>query len=461
MREHDFHRLSGPNGTHSFSRGHTSPTAPYHRLSKGPPPFRQVTMSALDDVMSRIKGALDDMQVDAGRGASSNDPVDWRAGVSKPKVRLLEPPTSTRTLSKDAKWLPPALRQPRQDLEREVFGTTCCEPPYSPRSVALVVKLPAALRTVDAVPRRQLHLLKSSSTHVRFDTLSWDPPVDGMNKRDMSVNEVLFRRPYPGKGNKFRFRVQLPRTTRTHSASIPKVNLPSVFTKINQTPGRSKALDNLPTWRKGPAPSTTAQKTPLLEEAPLISDVTSCSPAPELTALPSDTTVTQEVSAKAEPSLSRQRAQPKLPAGSAVGFYRDPGPSFQDSKSAVNFTVISELEETIHVPQPESSMLLSSSTAEVSTATDLSESKGSDVIASLIANEVKHDMHLPSLNLITQADSKVSEESVCTNHLRHCTLLMHFVDGTVTPYSGIRILCYYLDKVAIEFSQQRFTRQGT
>jgi serine/arginine repetitive matrix protein 2 len=397
VREHDSHRFSGPNGAYSFARSHPSPTAP--RLSKGPAPFRQVTMSALDDVMSRIKGALDNMQVDAGRGASSNEPMDWRTSVSKPKIRVIEPSISTRTLSKDAKWLPPHLRQPQLDLDQEVFGPTCCEPPCSPRPVTLVVKLPTILRPVDAVPKRQLHLLKHSFGHVRLDTLS-----DGMNKRDLSVNEILFKRPPSGKGNKPRYRVQLPRATRTHSASLPKVNLPSGFPKINTAPGRSKAVDDLPTWRRGPLPSTT-QKTARVDETSPILDVTSCSPPPELPALPSEPTVTQEGSTKLESYLVRQRTQPKLPAGSAVGFYRDPGPSFQDSKTTVNFIVSSELEEAMQVSRPESSMLLSSSIAGASAATI--PCKGS------ASPEVNHD--IPTLSLITHADGKVSEESVGSN----------------------------------------------
>lgn len=415
MREHDSHRFTGPNGAHTFARSHPSPTVSHHRLSKGPAPFRQVTMSALDDAMSRIKGALDNMQVDVGRGASSNEPMDWRACTAKPKVRVLEPPTSTKTLSKDAKWLPPALRQLQPDLNQEVSGITGCDPPRSPRPVSLVVNLPTTFRPIDAVPKRQLHLLKNSSSHVRFDTLSWNPPVDGMNKRDLSVNEILFKRPLPGKGSKLRYRVQLPRATRTHSASLPKVNLPSGFHKISTAPGRSKAVDSLPTWRRGPAPSSTTQKTALPEETPLTLNVTSCSPPPELTALPSELAVAQEMSAKSESYLARQRIQPKLPAGSVVGFYRDPSSSYQDSKATVNFTVASELEEGIQVPQPESSMLLSLSIVDASPATVPSESRGSTAIASPSVDEANRDMQLPTLSLITQADGKVSEESVCSN----------------------------------------------
>ena len=412
-REHESHRHSGTNGAHSFARSHPSPTVSHHRPSKGAPPFRQVRMSALDDVMSRIKGALDDMQVDAGRASSSNETTDWRVGAAKPKIRTLEPPVQTRTLSRDAKWLPPALRQPQLDLGQEVFGTTGCEPPCSPRLATLVVKFPAVSRPIDTIPRRQLHLLKNSSTCVRFDTLSWDPPVDGMSKRNLSLNEILFKRP-PGKGSRHRYRVQLPRAARTHSASLPKVNLPSGFPKTNIVPGRSKAVDDLPTWRRGPAPSSATRKTSLPEDAPPILDVTSCSPAPELAVLPSKPTVEQEVSTKSESYSVRQRTQPKLPAGTAVGFYRDPGSSFQDPKATVNFIVTSELEGAIQVCQPEPSMLLSSSVAEMSLATVASESKESATLSSSSVDNANCDMQLPTLSLITQADSKVSEESVCS-----------------------------------------------
>ncbi|KAG9314575.1 hypothetical protein JVU11DRAFT_5377 [Chiua virens] len=391
-REHDSHRFSTPNGVRSFARNQPSPTTPHHRLSKGLTPFRQVTMSALDDVMSRIKGALDDMQVNAGRGVPSSEVVEWRSDVSKSKIRALEPPISTRSLSKNAKWLPPALRQPRQDFDQEVYGTTCCDPPLSPRPVVLVVKLPTLIRPVDALPKRQLHLLKNnSSCHVRFDTLSWDPPVDGMSKRDLSVNEVLFRRQPPSRGSRPKYRVHLPRVNRTHFATLPKVNLPSGFPKTNSAAGRSRAVDDLPTWRRGPV-STTPQGAPS-EEMPPALDVTSCSPAPDVTPLTTEVTIAQDISTKSEPYVLRQRTQPKLPAGSAVGFYRNPGSSCQDSKVTVNFTVTSELEEAIQISQRRIP----------------SASKGSATIASV--DEANRNMQHPNLSLITQAEGKASEES--------------------------------------------------
>jgi len=48
-----------------------------------------------------------------------------------------------------------------------------------------------------------------------------------------------------------------------------------------------------------------------------------------------------------EPATIRPRSQPKMPAGSAVAFYRDTRVDSLESapKSSVNFTVTSELED--------------------------------------------------------------------------------------------------------------------
>ncbi|KIJ68652.1 hypothetical protein HYDPIDRAFT_24910 [Hydnomerulius pinastri MD-312] len=414
MRAETSRRFSGANGPvpPTFGNGPLSPTASQHRLGKPPAPFREAPMSALDDVISRIKGALSNMQTDAvkeaGAEAPSNEPAEGRSGVSKSKATPLETSTSTRSLPREARWLPPALRPrlPPQDPDQEVFDVTGCEPPRSPRLDGLIVKFPAISRPVEAIPKRQSHFLKNSSVHVRFEILSWDPPVDGMSRRDLSVNDILFKKPPPVKG-KLRYRVQLPRTPRFNSASGPKVNLPS---KPNTAPSRSKsAVDELPTWRRGPSSSSVAQKPAQSEETTPVLDVTSCSPPPDLLGVPSKPTAVEGVSSKVEVLQVRPRTQPKMPAGSAVGFYRNPGSSSQESKSAVNFTVISELEEAARVSQPEPSMLLSSSTASPSPARDLSELKDSP-IGSRVVDEVSEDKS-PSLVLITQVDSKSSEES--------------------------------------------------
>ncbi|KAF9229562.1 hypothetical protein BS17DRAFT_28049 [Gyrodon lividus] len=415
MRETDSHRFSATNGALPFApaRSHLSPTGPHHRLSKPPAPFREVPMSALDDVMSRIKGALDNMQVDAGKEAS-NDSVDWSSHIAKPKVRPSEPSNLARTLQKEARWLPPALRprRPPQDPDQEVFDVTGCEPPRSPRLNTLTVKLPTTYREIEAIPKLQLHFLKVSSSHVRFDILSWDPPVGGMSRRDLSVNDILFKRPPPMKGNKLRCNVRLPKTKSapSHSVSAPKVNLPSMFLKTNTPSGRSKAVDDLPTWRRRPIPSSGPQKAAQPEETLPALDATNCSPPPEPSGVLSKLTTVGSEPTKTEIILVRSRTQPKLPAGSAIGFYRDLGSPCPDSKTSVNFTVTSELEEVTHISQPEPSMLLLTSTAGASPVRALSELKES-AFGSRAVDEVSTDTQSPGVASSTQVDSKSSEES--------------------------------------------------
>ncbi|KIK98508.1 hypothetical protein PAXRUDRAFT_24167 [Paxillus rubicundulus Ve08.2h10] len=388
-------------------RNHVPPTGPQHRSSKQPAPFREVPMSALDDVMSRIKGALDNMQVDAGKEASSNDSADWRLNVAKLKVRP-DPPSSARILPKEARWLPPALRprRPPQDPDQEVFDVTGCEPPRSPRPDSLVVKLPVTCREIKAIPERQLRFLKNGPSHVRFDILSWDPPLGVMNKRDLSVNDILFKRPPLTKG-KLRCKVHLPRTTYPYSVSAPKVNLPSISLKINTTSGRSKAVDDLLTWRRRPTPPSVSQQAALPEEILLALDVTSCSPSPELSGASSKPTIGGDPSAKMEIPLVRPRTQPKLPAGSAIGFYRDLGSSCPDLKTTVNFTVTSELEELTHVSQLEPTMLLLTSTAGASPVRAPSELKET-AFGSCAVDEVSESPSVPSS---TQVDGRSSEGS--------------------------------------------------
>ncbi|KAF9243884.1 hypothetical protein BU15DRAFT_71996 [Melanogaster broomeanus] len=230
---------------------------------KPPAPFREVPMSALDDVMSRIKGALDDMQIDAGKEAPSNDCVDRRS--------------TTRTLPKEPRWLPPALRprRPPQDPDQEVFDVTGCQPPGSPRPDALIVKLPTISRPIEAISKRQLHLLKNASSYVRLDILSWNQPVGGRSRRDLSVNDILFKRPAM-KGNKLRMYGPI---TENHTARLSTEGQPSVPQK------QHGFVSSVP------------QQAALPEETLLDLDAANCSPPPELSEARSKPTTAEDVSA--------------------------------------------------------------------------------------------------------------------------------------------------------------------
>ncbi|KAF8078339.1 hypothetical protein FPV67DRAFT_1464969 [Lyophyllum atratum] len=273
--------------------------------------YKEAKMSALDDAMSRIKGALDGMQ--AGEAAKEVPPLstsDADLSVSKND----QPPASGKLSSQKERWIPPALRPRNFDYEpQEVFHVTCSEPPLSPKPAwnAFVVKIPMLSRSLEPVHKRQLQLATRPSYQVRLDILSFDPPVEGMNRRDLSVNEVLFRKPMGG-----------------------------AF-------GRPTGADGVTTWRK-PAQAKPEAGDATNNESGLAT--TSRSPPPDT--LTSSTSVTSipasesSMSVKADAATPVKSRVPKMPAGSAVAFYRDSRIDAveEDPKPSVNFIVGSELE---------------------------------------------------------------------------------------------------------------------
>ena len=326
-------------GPMSSGIGHSSTSL--HRPYKNFSSFREPPIAALDDVMSRIKGALDNMQVDSAKEAAT-DIVDTRLGPGSNKFMKLRPSGTFRSLPKEPKWLPPALRPQNSHYDEEDFGVTGCDPPYSPSLTPLVVvKFPKVSHPVEPIHKRQLRL-STIPDYVRWDILSWDPPVDGMNKRDLSINDVLFRK-FKGR----RYQVTLPRSVR------PRVHIPTMSSRVTPLHGRQKVLDDLVSWRRGPPSDIKDQKSekPASSVCPL--DVTRHSPRLSV-APPEDIrepVTADDTSTKLEKQLLRLKNQPKLPPGSVVGFYRNPISTGQQPNGTVNFTVVSELEDGQNLPQ--------------------------------------------------------------------------------------------------------------
>ncbi|KAH7924004.1 hypothetical protein BV22DRAFT_544887 [Leucogyrophana mollusca] len=382
--------------------------------------YREAPMSALDDVMSRIKGALVGMQAgDPTKDSFSLGSFDPDVSTSSIKSNPFVVASSVKAV-KEPKWLPPALRprQPNPDQQdQEVFDVTRCEPPRSPKPAwnAYVVRLPSISRPMDPMPKKQAHYAKNTMGHIRWDIMSWEPPVEGMSRRDFSLNDVLFRKAQPYKG-RVKYRVSLPRTKSAHRSTTspgaanfgPKVHLPSVASKPSAPPPRSKVVDDLLSWRKAPLPSSVSETIPevIVEVTPSPAlDTMSRSPPPELLhaspgAAPSD----DAAAAKAEAALSRARSQPKMPAGSAVGFYRDPPPDLKspEEKPAVNFTVISELEE-----QSPSSILFSSTSVSLSPLKSSTVGK-EEAITSRVVNGLGSES--PRLLVTTSVENKSADE---------------------------------------------------
>lgn len=399
-------------GSTSYSSNHTTlPTSP-QRLTR--PFYREAPMSALDDVMSRIKGALDGMKETEFAKQAIKETAD---APPEPDVTPPQGNANGRGYSGGPKWLPPALRPRRVEFgeDHEVFDITGCEPPRSPQ-LTVVVRLPSQSRPLDPIPKRQAHFLKNARSQVRWDIMTWDPPVDGMTKKDLSLNDVLHKS-YSSPRGKPRFRVLLPRARHNHlSFAIPlgpKVNLPVGSTKSGSSYGRSK-VDDLPSWRRVAVCPSIPEISPDGANAGAL-DTISCSPPPNPPELaPAAQSVLPCIN-KAEAVTQRPRTQPKMPVGSVVAFYRDI-PSDTDSqelkKRSMSFTVFSELDEIPASPQSDPPSALFSSAIDSS---DKSSHTMEAVTISRVVNGLGKDTSSPRLVVSTQLDSKSSDESVDRN----------------------------------------------
>ncbi|KAI6153373.1 hypothetical protein BKA82DRAFT_3970058 [Pisolithus tinctorius] len=368
--------------TDSFSSGigHSS----IHRPQRNFTSFREAPISALEVVISRIKGALDNMQVDSAKDVPS-DVADGRPGPVGQTSK--KPLAAARTLPKEERWLPPALRLPRlhHNYEHEAFGVTGRDPLHSPQLTSGVkVKFSHVSRHIDTVPEQQLYLATRPDC-VRWDILSWDPPVEEMNKHDFSINDVLFK-----KFTNHQYQIVLPRPTR-QAGNAPRVHLPTVFSKFSPQPGRPKALDELVSWRRVHSNSQGQVSEQSVEPGEL---PPSC-----------DVSHEDDTSAKAEKQFWRLRTQPKLPPGSAVGFYRDPSSTTQQPNGSVNFIVGSELEDGYHLPSGEPSIAITPSVP--SSSLSLLPANSKDVVT----REPAKDMESPKTATNAQIESKNSEGS--------------------------------------------------
>jgi serine/arginine repetitive matrix protein 2 len=345
----------------------TSSISP-QRQSRAPAIYREAAMSALDDVMSRIKGALDGMQANEPSKESQHHASNAPHSLPQ-KPSFTSIPLKTQSTS-DPRWIPPPLRasQPFEfDVQtREVFDVTGCSPPHSPRPAwnTFTVRLPTVSASLEPLTKRQFNLFKNPPVHVRWDILSFDPPVFEM-RREFSFNDIFpqLRRPSPAYKGRHKYRVLLPRTRSLNRANTmygtsgPKVHLPANVVPPKSAAsgafGRSTIADGLSTWRKAPLHTAKNEGAEARMADPGL-DTVSRSPPPDL---PSSNSVGVTAISKSDSStplkaddvsVQRSRSQPKMPPGSAVAFYRN---SHIDTVSTspqtlVNFIVSSELEDS-------------------------------------------------------------------------------------------------------------------
>ncbi|TFY65789.1 hypothetical protein EVG20_g5289, partial [Dentipellis fragilis] len=354
-----------PAGNPPFTQPGSVP--PNHHLMRSPritPAYREASMSTLDDTMSRIKGAL------AAQRESHKDAPGEGQKESKSAERVASPPPVTPPEKaeppKSTKWLPPAMRprlpgsqaqthpqahaHPRVQVHVQRLHTpppdflkTAAEPPDITIQAwkTFTVKLPK-IQPREPLSKKQMHLWRLSPTPVRWEILSWDPPVEGMTRKDLSLNDVLFRRPQAFKG-KVRYRVIFPKhrpglkPSDSGDAANPKVNLPSKpVGSCSDGPSAtaSRDVDSLSNWRT---------KTPASSSATMHSDNLTVQQLETVSRSPPPDTGSDQAQGAAGKGI---RTQPKMPAGAAVAFYRDSQVEGEQVKASVKFIVSSELEES-------------------------------------------------------------------------------------------------------------------
>lgn len=327
------------------------------------PRFKEASMSTLDYTMSRIKGVLDDMHVHEHHDAKSGD-AKLMSSPGNPEVTSGIPHAEPEA---KPKFVPPPLRPRPNTLQGlpkpdETFDVTGVEPPRSPKPAwnAFVVRLPKYSRSFESPSKRQLSQFRNNPHPVRWDILSWHPPVEGMSRRLLSVDAVLFPRGKP------RYRVLLPKIRPAGTASSldssgdwgPTVNLP-LASNSKATAGsgslssvgafgRPGGADSAASWRQVSRVST--ERSSASDAQPDDLQTVSRSPPPDL---PQASTHQRprnvnSYAGSMEPQSPRPRSQPKMPSGSAVAFYKDARVNIAvaDVKPSVNFTVSSELDDS-------------------------------------------------------------------------------------------------------------------
>ncbi len=347
---------------------------------------RAPSISAFDDTMSRIKGA---MQTKPYRNAHHTD----RAAVNS-TAHSAEQPRFGRGVSQTSRSHPPRVPEPDEPF------ITLTELDDAKQNQRSRVKLPSFSRVHQPLSKRELANLKKSVLPLRWEVLSWDPPVKDMSVRDYSVTSVLFQKPSPQKGHPC-YPVSLPPSgtylIRRSSPATPKVHLPAK-PLVNKTLaaggafGRPRVADENSNWRR------TLPSIPDQIESSSSSEglVTRSGSSPPDTDKASDVTPSVEAETTVPIQLStKSRAEPKMPAGASVAFYRD-----STSCPSVSFTVSSELEDT---RQPEMPITSIPSEGPVPVSLPSGGSKG---------NEVDGASTLPKPR--EKAESKSSDGSVST-----------------------------------------------
>lgn len=336
----------------SIGSNFTSP-----RLPKSPMPqtYREAPLSALDDTMSRIKGALDTMH--SGKSGERDSPSKSQAEHVQ---SVLPPGTKMVTIGK---WLPPAKRAPGplpSYSRSPLFAVSSPEPPRSPPPPLnrLVIRMPKKVNRVAWTPsKKHSQMLKTTTCYVRWDILSFDPPVEGMTKKSLSVNDILFKRPPGSFKRSFQHTVVLPKSTgiqRVPFTPITQLSAPVPPIRVNLSSGStgrsfSKGMSDEGSWRNS---KTNTSSDAAAANVSVELNVTSRSPPPDPGLLKEDSQEQPSETRQSASSFAKLKAPQGMPDGADLAFYRGPQGGLQSLANTrkVSFTVTSELDDVLFGP---------------------------------------------------------------------------------------------------------------
>ncbi|KAG8697630.1 hypothetical protein FRC09_007744 [Ceratobasidium sp. 395] len=361
------------------------PPMPTSNQSSLPPrsSLKEAQISALDDVMSRIKGVLTGMHADNEKPA---------AGASQPHTSGLSSvaPTSATPATAHApvrpnlgaatrwkgdggtNWRDGSNKRPPngplpEAKPTEPFATTRPERPDTPPPAWHVYTVRLNKNSVARPPmsKKQATLAKLPPMPVRWDILTWDPPVERMSTRTLSRDDTFF--PKITIRGKLSAVVNLPSTSSSSEAQPAKQNKPptqqtrlTLVAGPDPKPTRSpnvlpRVLPKGPAfseaqWRKpqatsplrntlelhnhvSPTPVDTAEENQL--------ETTSRSPPPHHATLSqmTDSNVTSVAASSSSKAASKQ------PRGTDVAFRSSLKETRPPTMPSVSFTVSSELDD--------------------------------------------------------------------------------------------------------------------
>ncbi|KAG9104944.1 hypothetical protein FRC06_005011 [Ceratobasidium sp. 370] len=354
--------------------------------------FKEAPISALDDVMSRIKGVLTGMHADNEKPAA-NTPQHPAPSFSSPAPASTTSATAHAPTRPNigvaprwkgdgvASWRDSSNKRPLnaplpEAQPTEPFATTRPErndtPPPAWKTYAVHLNKSSVVRP--AMPKKQAALAKLPPMPVRWDILTWDPPVERMSTRTLSRDDTFF--PKITIRGVLSARVLLPSTgpsaeaqpTRQGESPVQRTRL-TLVAGPDPKPARSPNL-SVRAPPKGPAFSETQWRKPQVT-SPLRNTLelhNHISPAPAAAAVtaeenqlettsrsppPHHTTLSQVTDPNVASSTASgsSRTALKQSWGTDVAFHRSLHEKRPSVMPSVSFTVSSELDDP-SVPGP-------------------------------------------------------------------------------------------------------------